>query len=194
MLGSTHSRFNTGECSNEESALPTGSILSILLSCFLRSSSSSSWKEKREKRQDKSLKDCSSKVKNSPSLCHYFYLAVLASPPLLPVSLLWLLIQLPARTSNGLYSKSKETFGGVQMGAVMLQKRPCPAKLFSDCSDKVAVIDCSCSINQVWPGAWHRCRISAVMRSGLERRKVVALTVICFSHSSFHLLIFLQGH
>lgn len=37
----TYSRLNTGECSSEESALPTGSILSILLSCFLRSSSCS---------------------------------------------------------------------------------------------------------------------------------------------------------
>ena len=155
LLGMTHSRFNTGECSSEESALPTGSIRSILLSCFLCSSSSSSWKErkKKKKREEKSLKNCSSKVKNSPSHCHYFYLAALASPPLLPISFLWLLIQLPAGTSKGLYSKSKETFStGASM---LLQKHPSPAKLFSDCSDKVALIDGSHSINQVRLGAWH---------------------------------------
>lgn len=38
----THSRLNTGERSSEESALPTGSIRSILLSYLLRSASSSS--------------------------------------------------------------------------------------------------------------------------------------------------------
>lgn len=38
----THSRLNIGECSSEESALPTGSILSILLSFLLCASSASS--------------------------------------------------------------------------------------------------------------------------------------------------------
>lgn len=51
LLGTTHSRLNTGECSNEESALPTGSIRSILLSCFLRSSSSSSSQRERKKEE-----------------------------------------------------------------------------------------------------------------------------------------------
>lgn len=76
-------------------------------------------KKKEKKKEHKSLKDCSSKVKeNSPSsLCHYVYLAVPASPPLLPKSPFWLLIQLPAGTSNGLCSKSKETFS---MGALMM--------------------------------------------------------------------------
>lgn len=112
---------------------------------------------------------------------------MLASPPLSPISLLWLLIQLPARTSNGLNSKSKETFSGVKTGAVMLlQKHPSTAKNFSDCSDKVALIDCSCSINQVWPGAWHRRWVSVVMRSGPEWSRLlsfVSLTLfISFTH------------
>lgn len=138
-------------------------------------------KKEKEKGQGKSLRHGSSKVKNSHTLCRYFYLAALASPPLLPISLLWLLIQLPAGTNNGLYSKSKETFSRVQTWEVMLmQEHPSPAKNFSDCSDKVALIYCSCSINQIWLGAGHCCW---VMQSGLQWRKVVAPAVICFSHS-----------
>jgi len=76
-------------------------------------------------------------------------LAVLAYPSLPPISLLWLLIQLSAGTRNSLNSKSKETFCRAQAAA---RKQPSSAKNFNDCSDKVALIDYSYSINQVWPG------------------------------------------
>ena len=43
---------------------------------------------------------------------------------------------------------------------MLLEKHPGVAK---NLSDKVALIDCSYSITQVWPGAWHCCRVTAVM-------------------------------
>ncbi len=113
---------------------------------------------------------------------------MLASPPLVSRSLLWLLIQLPAGPSNSLYSKSKETFSGVQTEALMLQKHPSRAKHYSDCGDKGALIDCSCSVNRVWPWAWHGSRIFAMMWSDLECRKarcnlfLSLLLFISFTH------------
>lgn len=38
---------------------------------------------------------------------------------------------------------------------ILVQEHWCCCRNFSVCSDKVALIDCSCSVNQIWPGAWH---------------------------------------
>lgn len=103
-------------------------------------------------------------------------------PPLLLIPLLWLLIQLPAGTSSGLCSKSKEPLGCRSSDAAAGTSHP--AKFFSHVSDKVALIDGAASINQMAPGGGALLPdVFAVMQSGGEGRTVVRPAAIPFSRS-----------